>query len=86
VAALVERPDVEVWLEGDRERVPRVGVSRETVEQQEMRAALAAPVEDAQREAVVGDVALVRPKRFMRLRYFPSSGRSVESAGPRGLM
>jgi hypothetical protein len=60
VAALVERPDVEVRLERDRERVPRVGVPREAVEQQEMGASLAAPVEDAQLEAVDSDVALVR--------------------------
>ena len=62
VATLVERPDVEVRLERDRERVPRVGVPREAVEQQQMRAALAAPVEDAQLETVDGDVALVRPQ------------------------
>jgi hypothetical protein len=64
VAALVERPDVEVRLERDGERVPRVGVPREAVEQQEMRAALAAPVENAQLETVDGDVALVRPQEI----------------------
>ena len=50
VAALVERVDVEVRLQRDAERVPRVGVSGEAVQEQERRPALAAPVEAVEPE------------------------------------
>ena len=48
VTALVERQDVEVGLERKAQRVPRVRVAREAVEEQERRASLAAPVEEMQ--------------------------------------
>ena len=62
MAALVEGVDVEVRLERDAQRVPRMGVPGEAVQQQERRAALPAPVEAAQPQAVDGQIAVDRPE------------------------
>src|SRR3989475_12816007 len=43
---LVEGVDVKVGLQRDAERVPRVRMSREPVQEQERRATVAAPVDD----------------------------------------
>ena len=64
VAALVHRVDVEVGLERDAERVPGVRVPGEAVQEEERRAAAAAPVQDVEPQAVDDHVAIDRTKEI----------------------
>src|SRR5216117_3630388 len=66
VAARVERHHVEVRLQRDGERVPGVGVAGEAVQQQQRRAAVAAPVQQVQAPSVEGEVALARAQEAHR--------------------
>src|SRR5207244_2805146 len=66
VAARVERHHVEVRLQRDGERVPGVSVAGEAVQQQQRRAAVAAPVQQVQAPSVDGEVALARAQEAHR--------------------
>ena len=63
--ALVEGVDVEVRLERDAERVPRVRVPREAVQQEQRRSALAAPVEQVEAETLTEKLRSIGCRRFM---------------------
>ena len=63
VTARIQRVHVEVRLQRDGQRVPRVRVAGEAVQQQQGRSVLAAPVEQAQTAAVDDEIALVRTEQ-----------------------
>jgi len=66
VTALVHGVDVEMRLERDAQRVPRVRVPGEAVQQQQRRAPLTAPVEDVESQAVDGQEAIERAQEIHR--------------------
>ena len=67
MAALVQRIDVEVRLERDAQRVPGMGVSGETVQEEERRAPLATPIQAVQAQAVDGQIAVGGPEEIHEL-------------------
>jgi peptide/nickel transport system substrate-binding protein len=66
VSALIERVDVEVGLERDAQGIPRVRVAREAVQEQQRRAAFAAPVEQMQPQTVDREGAIDRAQEIHR--------------------
>src|SRR5881628_1904091 len=64
MTALVEGVDVKVGLQRDAERVPRVRMSREPVQEQERRATVAAPVEDVKPQPVDEHVTAQRTQEI----------------------
>ena len=67
VAALVQRIDVEVRLERDAQRVPGMRVPGEAVQEEQRRAALPAPVQAVQAQAIDGQIAVGRPEEIHAL-------------------
>src|SRR5262249_58034599 len=63
VAALVEREDAKVRLQRNGQRVPRVGVAGEAVQQEQRGPALAAPVEEVEPEVLHLEMAVDRAQQ-----------------------
>ena len=68
MAALVDRVHVEMGLQRDAERVPRVRVPREAVQEHERRAVAAAPVQDVEPQAIDDQVTIQRAQEIHRVR------------------
>src|SRR5438094_5433869 len=85
VAARVESVDVKVGLQRDAERVPRVRMPREAVEEQEGRATVAAPVQDVKAQPLGLHVQVARPQEVHGVRPPGYQKRPDDGGGAQGI-